>query len=552
MISIILSLLLVTDYIGVDLGSQYLKLSTSTGDGQVKIYTNPISNSVILSEAVALKFSKPHTPPFTVDDFADIDVRFSRRAISLLKHNSSLGYEFTPMMIKRNFTNDFNISSIVHPEELLPLLLYQAFYQVAPFKKVSIALPTYLTAKQFRSVSSAFLVSGADVDAIVDDMTATLVVYSALRVNRYSKEPKHILFVDVGASTTRAYSAVFSYQKEPLEHSAINQTSYGFTEKVSGIAIAKALAKNTKTTFHKAMKTIIRTNGEGKEEYFTNEINELTNFIKEIVEQATKERPIDEVQLIGGASTMRFVVDTIKTAANHTIRRDFNANEAVAMGAAMIAMMMKEESAYIPAFITKRPSMSINAICGNETQIYCTRGEKCNEIIEFNQTCDQIQMIIDKNDILSGVDPVTTYKINQSIPENSTIRLFLQEPDASIRDAQYCHNEECLPLQLEEVEDENPLEMMTRFFANWMTQSSQKGKIERIHALLSKLGQYLNKLESTRVEATYPATDEMKNQVSTYLEMEKAGLIDSLNYTEVDKAISTLEGVAKDLHLKTE
>lgn len=552
MLSIILSLLLVTDFVGVDLGSQFLKLSTSTGDGQVKIYTNPVSNSVIFSTAAALKLSKPHNPPFSVEDFNDIDVRYSRRAISTLKNNQSIGYQFTPMMIKRNFTGFFNESRIASAEELLPLLLYQAFFQVAPFKKVSVALPPYLTRKQFRTISNAFLIAGADVDAIVDDMTSALILYASLRVNRFVKEPKHVLFVDVGASATRAYSAIFTYAKEPFEHSTINQTSYGFTEKVSGIKFALSLAEKTKTSFHKAMKAIIRTGGEGKENYFLDETSALTTFVKDIVEEATKGGPIDEVQLIGGASTMRFVVDTIKIAANHTIRRDFNANEAVAMGAAISAMMMKEESAYIPSFLTKRPTMSINATCGNETLVYCTRGVNCNEVLEFNQSCDHIDIVIDKDDILSGVDPITTYRVNQTIPENSRIRLFLQEPDATIRDAQYCVKEECLPLELEELDSDGNMESMYKFFSNWMIHSSQKGKIERIHSLLDKLSQYLNKLESTRVEATYPATEEMKEQVSTYLEMDKAGLIDSLNYTEVDKAIQTLEGVANGLHLKTD
>ncbi|OHT03916.1 hypothetical protein TRFO_28763 [Tritrichomonas foetus] len=549
--------LCVVDYLGIDLGSQYYKLALSTSNGQVNVFTNPVSNSVIHPSAIALKFIKPHDPPFKPDDFSDIEVRTSRHALQIIKRNNSLGYEYLPLLIRKNRT-DFNTSSIARPEELTPLLLYRAFMSVPQFKQVAISLAPYTTRSQYKSIADAAQMIGANIAALVDDITSVSLLYSSIRVSRFIRQPKHVLFVDVGASATVAFSATFEYSKEPTEHALINQTSYDFTEKVSGIAFANTLANKTNISHRKAMKAMIRTSGEGKEDYFIDEMHYLTEFLRDLVDVASKVRPIDEVQIIGGASTYKFVANTIKAATNHTIRRDFNANEAVAMGATAAAMIMAEESAFLPAFFMKKPSMSVNVTFGEQTKVYCTRGVNCTNFLEFDydeEKCDFISLVADEKDIAKGSNPVLTkLKINQTIPNNCTVRFYLQEPDSIIQEAQYCDKTEgtCLPLELVSYDDETDTGLAYIFMKNFMLSAQKRGTLDEIEKLLNKLSNYITKLDNSRVEATYPATDEMKETVQKYQTMKEEGKLATMSVVETNEAYQVLKTVASDLHLKIE
>lgn len=552
MIFFLFSLFYVSDYLGIDIGSQYIKFSKSTNNGQVEIFTDPVTNSVLYSTSAALKYSKEHKPPLTVEDFKDVDCRFGRRALPLIKRKPESGYQYLPMMLRRNITGELNTTGLATPEELFPVLLYNLLARVAPFKKISLVMPSYTTRKQFKFISDACLFIGTEIATTIDDITAIFLTYSSLRTNRYLKKPVHVLFVDVGASSTRAYSATFEYMKEPMENSIVNQTSYDFTEKVSGIAFAKALAAHQNISIQKAMKTLIRTSGEGKEDFLLDELTELKNFIYGITETARKAAPIDEIQLIGGTSTYRFVVDAIKTAANHSIRRDFNANDAIALGAAIGSMVMNSESAFVPSILNKKPSMSITATCGNLTQTYCKRGESCENVLEFPGNCTTIDFLIDEKDLLTGVDPKTRYFINQTLPENSTIQVYVQDPDATIREAQYCVGEDCTPLQLS-IDDQYDSEITFRsyqFMQSWLLEHERQSNSNRFTELVEKLSQYLGKLESTRIEATYPATEDMKADVAKYKKVVDDNQVEALNAQEMAEAVNRLEEIVKHLHLK--
>jgi hypothetical protein len=76
------------------------------------------------------------------------------------------------------------------------------------------------------------------------------------------------------------------------------------------------------------------------------ELSVLEETIHTVIETAEKKAPIDELQVMRGASTFNFVVDTIKRGTNLTLRRDFNANEAVELGALLSRISIEEASSY--------------------------------------------------------------------------------------------------------------------------------------------------------------------------------------------------------------
>ena len=538
------------EFAGIEVGSQFFKFALSTNDGQAKIFTDPITNSVLFSTATAIKFLKPHDPPFSPSDFDDIELRFASHALPILKRNSSLGYEFTPYFIERNSTL-FNQTRIVGPHMLLPLLYHRTLQNIPKFDQISLSVPSHYTRRQIQILSFTLQMIGIEANSIVDDCTSVFLLYSSVRTSRFVSEPKHVMFIDVGASHTAAFSAVFTYTNDGYEVNNVNQTAYDFSEKISGFALADALSKKTGITFQKAMKKIIRTGCEGLENMFLDEMSELTDLIQRVMEEAEKVRPIDEVQLIGGASNYKLVAQTIKEASNHTIRRDFNANEAIATGAAIASMVMNEKSAFIPSVLQKKPSLNMNITCGNETFPVCYKNDKCIEFIDFSGKCDIINFYADERDIAAGTNTnVMNYIIRQDIPEKATIRAYTQNAETSHIYTQYCLEDgTCYPLESEEEDNPQQITDSLNFLNNFMDSYQKRKIVEIIGSMLDKLLSYFEKLDNVKIEATYQITEEMRESIMKYQELRESNELETLSKEEITEIYQTCENAMKSLHL---
>jgi molecular chaperone DnaK (HSP70) len=213
MLPFILARSVSVDYVALDIGSQFFKLAHSKPDGSVQIFTDKVTNSVIIPSAVAVKFLVPHSLPLSPRDYEDIEVRTGHKALSVLRSNSSLGSAFVPRTIGRSGPSEFKTSKVASDLVLLTMLIYNAMRMAPSFNIAAVAVPSYWTREQLQAVSQACRIFDIPLGGLVTDVHAVLTLYATMRLSRFQKEPSHVLFVDVGATSTKVFAANFTYDK---------------------------------------------------------------------------------------------------------------------------------------------------------------------------------------------------------------------------------------------------------------------------------------------------------------------------------------------------
>jgi hypothetical protein len=151
-------------------------------------------------------------------------------------------------------------------------------------------------------------------------------LYAALRPERFKKDPKHVFFVNVGSMSTEVYSGNFTYNNSDPRNDFVFvvQTSNEWTEKVGGYHFAKSWTQAGNLSISKAQKELEKTHGEGFGDFFDYDLRILNRTIATALERATRLGAIEEEQLIGGASTYRFVAETVRRITGHSTRMILN------------------------------------------------------------------------------------------------------------------------------------------------------------------------------------------------------------------------------------
>ena len=103
-----------TAYLGIDLGSQYIKVAESTISGVPRILKDS-NNKVSIPSAAALKH--PIDLLNVPSNLSDFYIKFGAAALPVLKKNPELGHEFLPRVIGRNGSS-FDTSKYLTATEL--------------------------------------------------------------------------------------------------------------------------------------------------------------------------------------------------------------------------------------------------------------------------------------------------------------------------------------------------------------------------------------------------------------------------------------------------
>ena len=546
-------------FVGVDLGSQFYKWAESFNNGEVRIHRDEVSNSVAHPSAAAVRLNVPHEPPFSPRDLEDIDIRFGRRAVAALKGNSSLGFEFLPRAVSRE-RGEFYTGTVTNASELFILMLQDAFMKVVPFEALSIAVPSYYTRDQMAEITEACRIFQLPLIAVVDDVSAVTTLYATQRTGRFIKADKHVLFVDVGATATKVYSAVFKYSKSEMGQLAlVNMTSNQWSEKTGGYFFAQAIAKAKGVSWRKGQKMLIRNNGEGFDELLGSQLDDFEALLEAAVKSATQIRPIDEVQLIGGASALTFVVDTVRRVTNHTIRRDFNANEAIAMGAVVRAMLNEDESPYIQTLVMKSPPISMRVKFGNESKEYCTKSDSCASTIEFediDELPSLVEVVREEDSLVEGgkvVDCAYSFvnATNITAGEKMTVKFFMAHPSPIVDSAEICQGEKCQHVQVQNQNQPPPgyFESVD-FIKGYLGSRKNTETREAIRSLLDRLLNIKQKCEKSNVEAPYEFTEDMKTVLTELSEQNDSHRFENFNSEELKEVMQKLEKIKEKLHLE--
>jgi hypothetical protein len=562
LLSLFFSAAFSTNAVGLDLGTQFFKVARSTSNGQVQIHIDPVSNSASLPSAVAIKFQTPNGTLLTDRDFEDIEFRFGAPARRLLKSNRSLGYEFPVRALGRPNDSEFYTGTIGSEFELFALALEHSLRNVEPVDSLTIATPVFFTRWQYIAVNDACRRFRIPLIALISDNNAVMLAYASLRLSRFLHRGKHVMFIDVGATATKVYSMVFEYVNSSIpgkDFVKSDQTSVEWSEKVGGYYFSKAVAREKGWSISKAQKMLQGNNGEGYEQFVEEELDVFEGLIINATVQAEAVAPIDEIQVIGGASTLKFVVDTIKRVTNHSIRRDFNSNEAVALGAAIASLDENEQSPYITVRMRPLHHSTVHLKCGNTTVPICAKGTRCEETVKLenlSEICEICEQYVDPSHLPTGaVTRPTRYNTTRGAHlegDGNFTGIFLIGPEAAITGVRWCNaNGDCIDrepelLPVDENEESEEYNLVYRYIQARMNKETRQKVID----YLEKLNALRAKLEKANVESPRPMTEDMKETLTQLTAMVEADKLESLGTEALRNWATKIDAIAKKMNVK--
>lgn len=551
--------LITSNYYSVDLGTQYIKIAQESFDGEPKIVPND-QNLLYRPSAVAYKYSKPLPERLCDADFKDLQIKFGKSAVSILKKNPQNGIRFLPHILGR--ANDtFQTSSIANVTDLLALSIMNEFKQISTVNSgIVVSVPSYWTHFQRELISYAFHVSNVQISAIIDDIIGFSVLYTHTKEGYLRSHPRHALVVDIGATSVKAYGMYAKYYKDKF---IVNETAQYWSEVSGTYFFAKSYAESKKIKQSKAEKIIQKLNStEGMEDPVT--------ALKEVVQNAinyattTFNQSIEEIQLIGGGSRIPFIIEVVKSVSNGIpIRYDFKPIEAHAQGTLLYAKMTEDVSSITPTFVVRMPSSDISLVCDNKVTVpYCEKFKSCvhGPITIKCDGCQKIKIVSSKDGIPLGTNPITQVIYVKDMPykgdAQSYGKITVESPDQFVHQVQWCSKgKKCINVPFDiDIDLYSGLKHSTQWTFNYI---QEKKSIEKLRQMIAKieekiirLGQFLNNEESVSVEATQKVQQEMKEKFNKYQKDLDDGLLYKFNVTSAQKADEELSEIMKTLEIK--
>jgi hypothetical protein len=533
------------EFVSLDLGTQFFKFAESTSLGEAKIFKNPVTNMVNHPNAVALKLPATQSLPLTADAFRTIDVRFGKRALSLLKRNSSLGADFVSAVIGRTPPPEFRTSEFVDDPELFVFSLNASVGSLGEFVGGSLAVPFFYTREQISSVRESCNTLSIPVWRVITDSDSVFTLYASTRLPRFAASPRHVMFVDIGATTSKVYSARFSYDaSNPVKDIArVVQTSVAWTERVGGFHFAAALARARGITLQRAHKLFIR--GQYDSSIFN--VSDLRRIVGEALAAAGD---VDELQLIGGASSFPFVVDAVREVSGLPVRRDFNQNEAVALGALIHILILEGRGPYIPSAITGLSPTTYRITCGDRDAVYCTAGQECAKEVKFEgltEVCREFRIVGESKTMPQGCNPeVGLYHAREEVDiEGSELTATFRTSQAEIHieGVEWCSGGNCRFFESEEIIGEK----------EWIRNGHEKllaylgAKREReLRVDVQDLLRRLADIGTDKMDIVL--TDEMKDDYIKAVDAEKNSGLEGRNASSLVQVKGKLEEIFKVLN----
>ena len=493
-----------SDYVAIDLGTQFIKSVTYQKGFQIINHENS-HNKLLTPSAVAFKTpNKTIKEPLNYTKAAQSTLLVGDSAVRYLKQNPDSGTLFVPRFVGRNSTVHTKVPLITNPAYMLTFLFQDVIQTVENFEAMVVTIPTYYTYSQRKSIIDSIWTAKASFLGLIDDSQSLTYYYSSKFPERYRQEAHPVTFVDIGATSCKAYRVVFDLNIDekttnsnseeyfsPYEsietnnnkknnrennrenngendeendesyeifgNPIANMTSYEFSENCGGEIFAKKISKKLNISINKARKRLM--NGEDFREILSEEMIILQNIVS-----SAMNGDCNEVQLLGGGSRSPFIVETIREAAGEAeVRKELSIQQSLATGAMLWLQEYLNLTKKMPN-MTKISPYNSYVQCNNQTSSYCNHNGFCNDsILLEDNICDQIIIkMFDKppdgcNDVLTVFDlkNISDFKkILKGKSKYATGFIMLQPPVPVVTAALWCRNSDmkCETIKVDQAE----------------------------------------------------------------------------------------------------
>lgn len=537
-------------HLGVDFGSQFMKSSIAKVMDNPEIAYNYDSKRLTPS-FIALKassnFNFSSSDPLTIEDGKLLNPVFGNNAIEVMSLRPWLGSAFLSSYIgllkneSDRISHDLFVNTSAARLSLneLSTIFFKLYIDCVSNEKIvnsiNVVVPSIFTIPQRREVETIVRGAGFKFLRAIDDTEAISNIYSLEKYNKFSQQPKTVLFIDVGATSIKSYCITFELKKDETQKYGIPQTtrlSYVFADEQGGAYLTRSLVfhiiskyelSNLKDaeyqrlfmaaekikiqlTLLKSASTIVENiNGEDREIKISREELEsiAEPFIQKTIETAKKASDgieFDDIEVIGGSSRVPIILSSIQQAFNVSfVGHSLNADEALCAGAGYSSQFQNGISKF-QKVVLNTPYSSYNVslkLSNNETFNICELNGPCIDNITINDTITQFEIIYENANTSLLKTNSFGYKVEMKPNSTLLIRFSKSSPIDAISGRMCVNRSFCQYI---------PMYPLVPIFAS----SPSFHAIMTAHAQKKRLGKIRNELE----HLTLRVIDEVKQNES--------------------------------------
>jgi hypothetical protein len=388
---------------------------------------------------------------------------------------------------------------------------------------IAVAVPFFWPREMRQSAANALRLGQVPLQSLLDDTTAIAVLYGGTKAARYASLNRTycVVFVDVGATSTEVYGLELRWVQHLDDQRNTTQClQYGmvWSDWVGSFYFAKRVADAIGVSREKAGKLLKKFPNQ-YEELLSSELNLLQELLNETI---AARNATDEIQVIGGCSWFPFVMKAIRNVSRDIpVKREFNANEAIAMGAVYTALLGRN-LAQIPDVYLMRPSFNDRYLVCNSAYPYCRRGMQCvNEIIERTGTCQYV-IFTAPGGVPEGVSPIVasfylTGWENETWTNESYIKFAISVDETFLTGAELCNATNCTRLDVHGLSIDDPHIAGKMAWMNAIMTAKIEG--EKNKEFLVKIGDLIDRINAV------VAQDDVKIETVGEAERQKFGEI---------------------------
>lgn len=436
-------------HLAIDFGSQFLKSTIAHPMKNPEIAYNYDSKRLTpayIAMRASPEFNISTTNHLTVEEGSLLTPAFGNNAIQIMELRPYLGTAFLSSYIGLNKNESSRIAkrlfvnasaarlTFLELTTLFCKLYIDCISQSKSVDSVSVVVPSTYTIPQRREIETAIRGAGFKFSKTIDDSEAVSIAYSLEKVNKFAQEPRTILFIDIGATSVKAYSVYFEFKKDANQkygHPEFTRLTYEISTSNGGAFLTSdlvrfiiskyGLAHNPKDAeyqrlFNAAEKLKIQLTllksattmvenilGDDREIILTrNELEsvavDLINTTVSIAKKACENINITDIEIIGASSRVPILLSSIQEAFNvEQLGHSMNAEECVSIGGGYFVQFQAGISKYLKV-TSYSPSSLYNItmkLSNNETYQICEYNAGCLDNITINETIGQFEFFYD-------------------------------------------------------------------------------------------------------------------------------------------------------------
>lgn len=480
-----------SDTMGIDCGSFFTKSAIS------QPFENPSVGLFHQSKRTVPSFIAFRAKPqfnfsikysLTEGELEFLTPEFGERALNVMEVRPWMGSGYFSYLAGTELRELFdglhinNTAARVKYNDLVALYLnyyIKSIYGNTSLSEVTLVFPATATPYQRLIFQKGLEAIGIANSSSIDDVDAASYVYTLEKISKFAKSSKTVLFIDVGATSIKAYVVKFELSNKKPK---VTRQSYSIRYSVGGAFITNGIVdyminkihldreisvSERQRLFTAAEKLKIQLTLLDKASVFVENVNErdfeykmtreeleaipalstdLITSLHKVIEEATKKvKAFDEVELMGGCSRIPFVQKELESILNpmkKAIGHSMNQDEVLAIGAGYYSQYQQKQSKYQPIeFINNQPIYSVSIVTQSQTVDLCQRTGSCTKEIQLLGNISEIEYRLVKYELPKGV---TKNSIKYEIPkfEQGTFHITFTHT-AQIAEIEKCDKVKC-------------------------------------------------------------------------------------------------------------